>query len=181
MPTSLCVYCGSSDAVPTRYLDAGSALGAALARSGITLVYGGGRTGLMGRVADAALLHGGDVIGVIPTLLNSESLAHRGLTRLEVVADMHARKRRMAELADGFIAAPGGIGTLEELAEILTWAQLGLHVKPIGLFDVDGYWTPLLAWFDRAVTDNFLAPTHRSLVHVGTDPTDLVTTLTRRD
>jgi len=177
MLTSICVYCGSSDTVPAHYLDAGSALGAALALAGITLIYGGGRTGLMGRVADGVLANGGTVIGVIPVHLNSEIVAHRGLTRLEVVASMHARKQRMAELADGFIAAPGGIGTLEELAEILTWAQLGLHAKPIGILEVDGYWAPLLAWIDRAVADGFLAPAHRGLVRVASAPDALVAAL----
>jgi len=180
MLTSICVYCGSSDTVPAHYLDAGSALGAALALAGITLIYGGGRTGLMGRVADGVLANGGTVIGVIPVHLNSEIVAHRGLTRLEVVASMHARKQRMAELADGFIAAPGGIGTLEELAEILTWAQLGLHAKPIGLFDVDGYWAPLLIWLERAVAEGFLAPVHHALLQVSDDPDRLLARLASR-
>lgn len=158
---SICVYCGSADGVATRFLEAARAMGAALARNGLGLIYGGGRTGLMGALADAALEQGGQVVGVIPSTMNTPALAHPGLTRLEVAASLHQRKARMAALADGFIALPGGYGTLDELFETLTWAQVGEHRKPVGLLDVDGYYDPLLSMLDRAVDEGFLFVEHR--------------------
>ena len=142
-------------------------VGAGLAERGIGLVYGGGRVGLMGAVADAALAAGGEVIGVIPQGLVDRELAHPGLTELHVVDTLHERKAVMADLADAFIALPGGLGTLEELAEVVSWAQLELHAKPIGLLEVGDYWTLLLAWLDMAVAEGFVAPAHRRLVDQG--------------
>ena len=171
---SVCVFCGSSPGRDPIHAEAARALGRALAARGLTLVYGGGATGLMGIVADAALGAGGQVTGIIPRGLERRELAHRGLTRLEVVGSMHERKARMAALAEGFVALPGGMGTLEELAEILTWAQLGLHARPVGLLDVGGYYQPLVAFFDRAVTAGFLRPEHRALLAVERDPAALL-------
>lgn len=150
------------------YAEIARAAGRTLAASGLGLVYGGGHVGLMGIVADAALAGGGEVIGVIPRQLVDAELAHQGLTELVVVESMHERKARMAELADAFIALPGGFGTLDELFEILTWAQLGLHGKPCGLLDVDGYFAPLVAWADGAVAAGFVRPRHRGLLMVDT-------------
>ena len=160
---TLCVYCGSADNVPRPYYQAAEAIGAAIAQRGCTLIYGGGSTGLMGTVADAALAHGGNVIGVIPEQFHTPKLRHNRLDRLEVVPDMHARKARMAELADAFIALPGGYGTLEEFFEILTWAQIGLHAKPIGLFNFRGYYDNLLAFIRHARQEGFVFPEHEAL------------------
>jgi uncharacterized protein (TIGR00730 family) len=160
----ICVFCGASPGNEARYVDAARAVGEGLARQGIGVVYGGGRVGLMGAVADAALAAGGEVIGVIPQGLVDRELAHPGLTELRVVDTLHERKAGMADLADAFIALPGGLGTLEELAEVVSWAQLELHRKPIGLFEVGDYWTLLLAWLDMAVAEGFVAPAHRRLV-----------------
>lgn len=170
----LCVFCGSSAGVLPAYGETARALGATLARRGIGLVYGGGGVGLMGAVADGALAAGGQVIGVIPRALQLRELAHAGLSSLHVVSSMHERKAKMAELSHGFIALPGGMGTLEEFAEILTWAQLGLHAKPCGLLDVAGYYRPLVGFFDQAVAQGFVRPEHRSLVLVGDDPDALL-------
>ena len=159
----ICVYCGSSDDVPSIYFQAARDIGAALASRGYTLVYGGGSTGLMGAVADATLQHGGQVIGVIPEHFYTPQLRHESLTRLEVVPDMHTRKARMAELADAFIALPGGYGTLEEFFEILTWAQIGLHTKPIGLFNFQGYYDGLLAFIRHARQEGFIFAEHEAL------------------
>jgi uncharacterized protein (TIGR00730 family) len=139
-------------------------MGAALAQRNLTLIYGGGNIGLMGAVADASLEAGGHVIGVIPQHLDDWEVGHRGLTELEIVGSMHERKARMADLADAFIALPGGLGTFEELFEILTWAQLGLHQKPFGLLNTAGYYAALLALLDTAVTERFLRPEHRALI-----------------
>jgi uncharacterized protein (TIGR00730 family) len=166
----ICVFCGSSPGHDPRYLEAARTMGHTLARRGLGLVYGGGSVGLMGAVADAALAAGGEVIGVIPQVLQIRELAHRSLTTLHVVGSMHERKALMAELSDGFVALPGGMGTLEELSEVLTWAQLGLHARPIGLLDVAGYYQPLADFFDRAVGAGFLRPAHRALLLVGHDP-----------
>jgi uncharacterized protein (TIGR00730 family) len=138
------------------------------------LVYGGGNVGLMGVVADAALAAGGEVVGILPRALEARELGHARLARLEVVGSMHERKARMAELSDGFVALPGGMGTLEELSEILTWAQLGLHRKPFVLYEVDGYWRPLVAFFDHAVAEGFLRPEYRRLVQVGRTPEEVL-------
>ncbi len=170
----ICVFCGSSSGTRPAYAEAARRLGAALARRGVGLVYGGASVGLMGAVADAALEAGGEVVGVIPGALEKKELAHAGLTRLEVVASMHERKARMAELADGFVALPGGMGTLEELAEIVTWAQLGLHRKPVGLLDARASWAPLVAFFDHAVAEGFLRPEHRAIVALEREPDALL-------
>ncbi len=133
----------------------------------------------MGLVADAVLAGGGEVVGVIPAALEARELAHAGVSRLEVVGSMHERKARMSELADAFVALPGGMGTLEELAEMLTWAQLGIHSKPCGVLDVDGYWQPLIAFFDHAVQERFLRPEHRSMLITAADPAGLLDALAR--
>lgn len=144
-------------------------VGAGLAERGIGVVYGGGRLGLMGALADAALAAGGEVVGVIPRPLVDRELAHPGLTELRVVGSLHERKAQMADLADGFVALPGGLGTLEELAEVASWAQLELHGKPIGLLGLGGYWEPLLGWLDHAVAEGFIAPRHRRLIALDAD------------
>jgi uncharacterized protein (TIGR00730 family) len=151
----LCVYCGSAGAVDRRYRDAASELGAGLAAAGIEVIYGGGRNGLMGLLADAALAGGGRVTGIIPVHLEDREVAHRGLSELVVVADMHQRKRVMAERADAFAVLPGGVGTLDETIEILSWRQLGLHEKPIFVVDIAGYWQPLAALFEHIVGAGF--------------------------
>ena len=160
----VCVFCGASAGVDARYVAAARAVGEGLATRGIGLVYGGGRVGLMGAVAEAALQAGGEVIGVIPQGLVDRELAHPGLSELLIVDTLHERKAAMAERADAFIALPGGLGTLEELAEVVSWAQLELHTKPIGLLDVGDYWDLLLAWLDMAVAEGFVAPAHRRLL-----------------
>jgi uncharacterized protein (TIGR00730 family) len=160
----LCVFCGASPGRDPGYVALAATVGAGLAGRGIGLVYGGGRIGMMGAVADAAVAAGGEVIGVIPRRLVDRELAHGGLTELRVVETLHERKAGMAGLADGFIALPGGLGTLEELAEVASWAQLGLHAKPIGLLGRDGYWDDLLRWLDHAVEEGFLAPANRALI-----------------
>ncbi len=170
----ICVFCGSSPGTDPAYLAAARLLGATLARRGLGLVYGGGSVGLMGAVADAALAAGGEVDGVIPRALQLRELAHDRCTRLHVVRSMHERKARMEALADGFVALPGGMGTLEEFAEILTWAQLGLHAKPCGLLDVAGYWRPLVAFLDHATEQGFVRPQHRGMVMVEEDPAALL-------
>jgi uncharacterized protein (TIGR00730 family) len=167
---SICVFCGSSFGSRTTYAEGARALGTALARQGIRLVYGGGRVGLMGVVADAAMAGGGEVIGVIPRPLATKELAHAALTTLHVVETMHDRKALMADLSDGFIAMPGGYGTLEEFFEVLTWAQLGLHPKPCGLLNIEGYFNPLLALIEHSVEEAFVRPEHRTLVLQETDP-----------
>lgn len=165
----LCVYCGSSPGLSPIHAEAARKLGHCLVERGLGLVYGGGHVGLMGVLADSVLAGGGEVIGVIPQRLVDAEVAHPGLTRLEVVDSMHTRKARMAELSDAFIALPGGFGTLDELFEILTWAQLGLHGKPCGLLDVDGYFAPLLQWVDHAVAEGFVRPRHRELLMMEAD------------
>jgi uncharacterized protein (TIGR00730 family) len=156
------------------YADSARRLGAALAARGWGLVYGGGHIGLMGVLADAVLAGGGPVFGVIPQSMVERELAHGGLTELYVVDTMHQRKAKMAELADGFAALAGGFGTADELFEILTWAQLGLHAKPVGLLNVAGFFDPLLAWIDRAVADGFLRREHRGLLEVAGDEEGLL-------
>jgi hypothetical protein len=162
----LCVYCGSSGAIGRQYREAATELGACLAAAGIGLVYGGGRVGLMGLLADAALAGGGEVIGIIPSRLRDAELAHPGATEMVVVDSMHERKRLMAEKSDAFAVLPGGIGTLDEMFEILSWKQLGLHGKPILLADIGGYWAPLRALLDDIVTKGFARPETRELVRV---------------
>jgi uncharacterized protein (TIGR00730 family) len=160
---SICVYCGSADNVHPDYLSAARQMGLALAKHRLELIYGAGSTGLMGALADSALGAGGQVTGVIPAYFNTSRLAHRNLTRLEVVETIQQRKARMAELADAFIALPGGFGTFEELFEMLTWAQVGLHHKPIGLLNVREYFDPLLAMVEHAKAEGFIYAEHRSL------------------
>ena len=162
----LCVYCGSSGAVDEQYREAASELGARLGVGGIGLVYGGGRVGLMGLLADAVLAAGGDVIGVIPSSLRNAELAHHGVTELVVVDSMHERKRLMAEKADAFAILPGGIGTLDEMFEIVSWKQLELHGKPIFLVDIAGYWAPLCALLGHIVAKGFARPETRGLLQV---------------
>jgi uncharacterized protein (TIGR00730 family) len=173
----LCVYCGSSGAVDRQYREAASELGARLAAAGIGLVYGGGRVGLMGLLADAALAAGGEVIGVIPARLRDAELAHRGVTELAVVDSMHERKHLMAERADAFAILPGGVGTLDELFEILSWKQLALHDKPILLVDIAGYWAPLRALLEHIVARGFARPQTRNLVQVVPTVAALMTAL----
>jgi uncharacterized protein (TIGR00730 family) len=160
------VYCGSADGNDPAYLAEARALGGAIAAAGLGLVYGGASVGLMGAVADAALAGGAEVIGVLPNVLAGKEIAHAGLTRLELVSTMHERKARMAELADAFLILPGGYGTLEELLEIVTWAQLRLHSKPCILINTVGYWDGLLTFLDTAVTAGFLKPKNRELLRV---------------
>ena len=163
---SLCVYCGSSGAVEAQYRDAASELGANLAQAGIALVYGGGRVGLMGLLADAALAAEGKVTGIIPSHLRDAEVAHRGVTELVVVDSMHERKRLMAERADAFAILPGGIGTLDEMFEIVSWKQLRLHDKPILLVDIGGYWAPLRALLDHIIDTGFAGAQTRRLLQV---------------
>ncbi|HET6504345.1 MAG TPA: TIGR00730 family Rossman fold protein [Amycolatopsis sp.] len=175
----ICVFCGSSTGRDPVYAEQAAALGKLLAEREIGLVYGGASVGIMGAVADAALAAGGAVIGVIPKRLMRVEIAHAGLTELHVTSDMHERKAKMAELSDGFLALPGGAGTLEELAEVWTWAQLGLHRKPIGLVDVAGYYQPLREFADHMVTEGFLRPQHRDMVLVDPDPAVLLDAFAR--
>jgi len=170
----VCVYCGANRGRDPAYADAAQAMGRALARRGIGLVTGGGRVGLMGVVADAALAAGGEVTGVIPEALMRKELAHTGLTDLVVTASMHERKARMAEIADGFVALPGGLGTYEELFEIWTWAQLGWHAKPCGLFNAAGFYDKLVAFLDGACDAQFLKAEHRAMLIVEDDPDRLL-------
>jgi uncharacterized protein (TIGR00730 family) len=162
----VCVFCGSSPGRSEAHLAATVALGEAIARRGLTLVYGGARVGLMGAVADAALAAGGRVIGVIPASMVDREIAHTGLSDLRIVQTMHERKAEMERLSDAFVTLPGAMGTLEETCEMLTWGQLGLHAKPCGLLNVDRYYDPFLALLDRAVADGFLRPQHRAMVLV---------------
>lgn len=160
----VCVFCGSSMGTSSRYRAVAAELGSALATAGTELVYGGNVHGLMGVLADAALAAGGAVTGVIPTGVFSTEVPHRGLTSLIEVGSMHERKQRMYSLSDGFVALPGGLGTLEEVAEIATWAQLGMHARPIVVLDVDGYWGPLLGWLDQAVAEGFITRPNRGII-----------------
>lgn len=173
-PARVCVFCGSSAGARPDYAAAATALGAEIARRGLGLVYGGAKVGLMGTVADAVLAGGGDVIGVIPEALVERELAHPGLTRLEKVPTMHARKARMADLATGFIALPGGLGTLEELFEVWTWAQLGHHAKPCALLDVAGLYSGLARFLDTLVTEGFVREAHRTMLIAESDPAVLL-------
>ncbi|WP_207882349.1 TIGR00730 family Rossman fold protein [Pseudomonas sp. 30_B] len=174
---SICVFCGASPGATPIYQEAAEALGRHLAERGIRLIYGGGAVGLMGMVADAALAAGGEVIGIIPQSLKEAEIGHKGLTRLEVVDGMHARKARMAELSDAFIALPGGLGTLEELFEVWTWGQLGYHGKPLGLLEVNGFYEPLLTFLDHLVQERFVRPQHREMLQRAGTPAELVDAL----
>jgi len=170
----ICVFTGSRYGASAVYRAAAQRLGQLLVERGMALVYGGGNVGLMTAIADTVLGLAGHVTGVIPSALVSKEVAHRGLSKLHVVNSMHERKALMAELSDGFIAMPGGIGTMEEFFEVLSWAQLGLHEKPCGLLNVAGYYDPLVAFLDRAVTENFIKPKHRALMIVETDAEPLL-------
>jgi uncharacterized protein (TIGR00730 family) len=178
---SLCVYCGSNFGADPAFADAARALAALLAARGIRVVYGGGKVGLMGVLADTALEHGGEVVGVIPQHLVDREIGHTGLTELRVVGSMHERKALMAELADGFVALPGGIGTLEELIEVYTWSQLGLHRKPLGLLNVAGYYDGLAGFLDHAVQCEFLRPQHRAVLAVEAEGEALLDRLARAE
>ena len=171
------VYCGSADGNDPAYLAEARALGAAIAAAGLGLVYGGANAGLMGAVADAALAGGAEVIGVLPDVLAGKEIAHAGLTRLELVSTMHERKARMAELAGAFLILPGGYGTLEELLEVVTWAQLKLHAKPCIVINTAGYWDGLLAFLDKAVASGFLKPSNRALLRVAANANEAVVRL----
>lgn len=170
----ICVFCGSNAGARETYAVAARQTGVVLVQAGLELVYGGGHIGLMGAIADSVLANGGHVIGVIPEALVARELAHRGVSDLRVVRSMHERKALMAELADGFIALPGGFGTFEEFCEILTWAQLGLHAKPCGILNVDRYYDALLDLFDRGVAEQFIPPQHRGWILVDTDAQQLL-------
>lgn len=163
MINTICVYCSSSDKVRPIYYEAAKDMGRALARHGLRLVYGAGKTGLMGAVADAALQAGGEVVGVIPAFFNTPALVHQRLSTLEVVETMHERKARLVELADAFVALPGGFGTFEEFFEIVTWSQIGLHAKPIGLLNAGGYYDPLLKMVEHAYAEGMIYAEHRQL------------------
>ncbi|HEX5095240.1 MAG TPA: TIGR00730 family Rossman fold protein [Acidimicrobiia bacterium] len=170
----VCVYAGSNFGARPAYRAAAESLARAIVGRGMGIVYGGSDIGLMGAVADAGLAAGGEVIGVMPQALVDHEIAHRGLTELRITASMHERKATMADLADGFVALPGGVGTLEELVEIVTWAQLGLHAKPCGLLDVAGYYAQLQAFLDHAAAEAFIRPQHRALLLVEDDPDALL-------
>ncbi|MCX7143937.1 MAG: TIGR00730 family Rossman fold protein [Proteobacteria bacterium] len=176
--TSLCVYCGSSSGRIDAYAAAARALAQAMVERGIRLVYGGASVGIMGAVADEVLRLGGEAVGVIPESLMRKELAHAGLTELHVTPSMHARKTLMAELADGFVALPGGIGTMEEIFEIWTWGQLGFHRKPCGLLNVAGYYDSLIAFLDHAAGEQFVRPDQRRMLVVESVPANLIDRLT---
>jgi uncharacterized protein (TIGR00730 family) len=171
------VYCGSRDGADAAFGRAADAMGELLAARGIGVVYGGATVGLMGRVAQAALAGGGEVIGVLPAALEARELAHHGLSELHVVGSMHERKALMADLADGFVALPGGLGTLDELFEVLTWGQLGIHAKPIGLLNVAGFFGPLIGMIDGFVADGFVDAEVRGALAVDEDPATLIDAL----
>src|SRR5262245_44282482 len=175
----LCVFCGSSVGGNGAYADSARRFGEAMVRRGLGLVFGAGHIGLMGVLADAVLAAGGEAVGVIPQALVDRELAHGRLSQLHIVGTMHQRKALMADLADGFAALPGGFGTADELFEILTWAQLGLHAKPIGLLNTAGYFDGLMAWIDHCVRERFLRPEHRDMLALSADSEVLLDTLVR--
>jgi uncharacterized protein (TIGR00730 family) len=181
MLESICVFCGSSFGATDDYVEAARAFGAEAARRRVRVVYGGASVGLMGALADAALAAGGSVVGVIPRALMEREIAHRGLTELRVVESMHERKATMAQLADAFVALPGGLGTFEELFEIWTWGQLGLHSKPYGLLNVRDYYTPLIRFLDHARDEGFVRPSQRSRLVVESDSGSLIERLSNAD
>jgi len=174
---TICVFCASSPGNDPEVTDATIQLGRLMASRQIGLVYGGGAVGLMGLIADTVMAAGGEVTGVIPKDLFSREVAHRGVTKLEEVSSMHQRKARMYELSDAFIALPGGFGTLDELAEVLTWSQIGIHKKPIGVLDIGGFWQPLLTLFDNAVARKLLKETNRSLLVKADNPAAMLEAL----
>ena len=177
--SALCVFCGSNLGRDPAYAESARRLGRLLAERGVKVIYGGGRVGLMGTLADAALEAGGAVVGVIPHALKRREMAHEGLTDLRVVQTMHERKQLMADLSDGFVALPGGFGTFEEFCEVLTWSQLGLHAKPCGLLNVKRYYAGLLALFDHAVAEQLLQPRNRAMVIAESEPEALLDAMQR--
>ncbi|GGB50296.1 cytokinin riboside 5'-monophosphate phosphoribohydrolase [Roseibium aquae] len=176
---SICVFCGSSFGARALYTDAARATGRVIAEAGLTVVYGGASVGLMGVVADAALSAGGTVIGVLPKVLEEKELAHKGLTELHIVDSMHERKALMADLSDGFAALPGGAGTMEEIFEIWTWGQLGLHRKPCGFVNIDGFYDGLIGFLDHQTREGFMKPVMRDMVKVAPTPEDLIAQFNR--
>lgn len=177
MLTSICVFCGSNPGANGAYVQAARDMGALLARHDITIIYGGGMTGIMGALADAALAEGGTAIGVIPASMNIPRVVHEGVTELVVVDTMHTRKAKMSELADAFIALPGGLGTFDELFETLTWSQLGYQPKPIGILNVDGYYDPLIELIEHGIAQGFIKAQHRQIFAVNDVPSDLLSAL----
>ncbi len=173
----LCVFCGSARGVDPAYSEAALTMGRLLSERGVGLVYGGGGIGLMTDIADAVLLGGGDVTGVIPEHLDDREVGHKALTKLHVVRSMHERKALMCDLSDGFCALPGGFGTFDELFEIVTWAQLEIHRKPVGILNVNGYFDPLLALIDHAVEEGFVRPEYRALIQEASEPAELLDNL----
>ena len=178
---TVCVFCGSSPGADPSFLEGARALGQAIAATNRVLVYGGAKSGLMGAIADSALGTGGKVIGIMPQSLVDKEVAHRGLSELHIVSGMHERKTMMAELADAFIAMPGGLGTLEELFEVWTWAQLGLHQKPIGMFGPRAFFAPLLEYLDQLVVQRFVRPENRQMVCLEEEPHALLERLARHE
>ncbi|TDN70947.1 TIGR00730 family Rossman fold protein [Paraburkholderia sp. BL10I2N1] len=176
---SVCVYCGSSDGVKPLYAEAARAFGRAIVEARLALVYGGGKVGLMGVIADEVMAAGGRAIGVIPELLVNKEVGHEGLTELHVVPDMHQRKKMMADLSDAFIAMPGGAGTLEELFEVYTWAQLGYHQKPVAVLNIDGYYDPLISMLQHTVQEGFMRQTYLDILQIDSDPVSLISKLQR--
>ncbi|MBI3160383.1 MAG: TIGR00730 family Rossman fold protein [Chloroflexi bacterium] len=174
---TICVFCGSSDSIAAHYYDSAREMGKAIAGRGLKLVYGAGSTGLMGALANAALEQGGEVVGVIPEFFHNPTLAHKGLTRIEVMPDMHTRKARMYALADAFIALPGGLGTMDEFFEAVTWAQIGLHTKPLGLLNVGGYFDGLLGFLERVQEEGFMYKEHGALFRAEAEPEALLAAL----
>jgi len=170
----ICVFCGSSSGLRKQYREIAKMTARAMASRGIDLVYGGGRVGLMGIIADEMLRCGRDVIGIIPQAIATREVAHQELTDLRIVRSMHERKSLMTELSDGFIALPGGFGTFEELFEVITWSQLGIHSKPIGILNSEGYYDPILEMIDRGIDEEFIRPQYRDLTVVSDDPVDLL-------
>jgi uncharacterized protein (TIGR00730 family) len=176
---AVCVYCGSSFGVNPVYSEAAKAFGRALVAADLGLVYGGGKVGLMGVIADTVMAEGGRAIGVIPELLVNKEVGHEGLSELHVVPDMHQRKKMMADLSDAFVALPGGAGTLEELFEVYTWAQLGYHHKPIGVLNIDGFYDPLIALLKHTVSEGFMRQTYFDLLQIDNDPAALIGKIAR--
>ncbi|MGF6758295.1 TIGR00730 family Rossman fold protein [Paraburkholderia sp. GAS334] len=176
---AVCVYCGSSDGAKPLYAEAAKAFGRALVKADLALVYGGGKVGLMGVIADEVMTAGGRAIGVIPELLVNKEVGHNGLTELHVVPDMHQRKKMMADLSDAFVAMPGGAGTLEELFEVFTWAQLGYHQKPVAVLNIDGFYDPLVSLLRHTVDEGFMRQTYFDILQIDADPMALIGKLQR--
>jgi uncharacterized protein (TIGR00730 family) len=174
---TICVFCGSANGTAPKYVEAARTFAREAVARGIRLVYGGASVGLMGALADAALEAGGEIVGIIPQALVDREIAHRGLTELRIVQTMHERKATMAQLADAFVALPGGLGTLEELFEVWTWGMLGLHAKPYGVLDTAGYYTQLIRFLDHARDEGFIRPAQRADLTVSDSPTELLTAL----